>query len=149
ADTWINLGGLSIALRRPDDAQKAFEEVVELLNADSVRMLPGASALSLKCQQERARALNNLGIIHRQAGRLVEAEKASREALAVKEALAETFPSVPQYRLELARSFHNLGALLTSLQRQNDARVAYEKAVSIYERLATDPGAMSLITVEL
>jgi tetratricopeptide (TPR) repeat protein len=93
--------------------------------------------------------LNNLGVIHREAGRLAEAETVSREALAIKEALAESFASVPQYRHELARSFNNLGALLVSANRPKDARTAFEKAVDHYERLGAGAGAVPLITVEL
>src|SRR5262249_32601088 len=82
-------------------------------------------------------------------GRLVEAEKSSREALAIKESLQETFPSVPQYRHELARSFNNLGVLLTSLKRREDARSAYAKAVATYERLVADAHAPPLYSVEM
>src|SRR5262249_28969169 len=61
----------------------------------------------------------------------------------------ETFPSVPQYRHELARSFNNLGSLLHSLNRHKDAQAAYGKAIGIYERLAADSGAVPPVTVEL
>jgi tetratricopeptide (TPR) repeat protein len=149
AQSLVNLGALCYGNRRADDAGAAFEEVLELLKAEPVQKLPVTSGQSLRFQQVRGRALNNLGIIHRQAGRLLEAENAAREALAIKEALAETFPSVPQYRQELARSFHNLGVLLADLAQHKEAQTAYEKAVGIYERLVADSRAVPLYSVEL
>lgn len=147
AQTWVNLGGLFHADRRVDDARLAFEKAVELLNPDSISKLPPGSALFVNYKQVRGRALNNLGVIHLSAGRLDEAEKSAREALRIKESLVETFPSVPQYRYELASSFNNLGNLLASLKRQEDARTAFEKALRLYERLTAESGAIPIYTV--
>jgi serine/threonine protein kinase/tetratricopeptide (TPR) repeat protein len=149
AQSWINLGTLLRALRRPGDARKAFEDAVALSGGDAAPKPAAAGAPSLKLQQLRARALNNLATIHREMGRPADAEKAARAALAIKEFLADTFPSVPEYRHELARSFNTLGNLLHSLTRRQDARAAFEKAIGTYDRLAADPDAIPLVTEEL
>ena len=70
-----------------------------------------------------------------------DAEKAARKALAIKEELADRFPSVPQFRLELARSWSNLGVVLSMTMRPKDAQEAYEKSIAIYERLRASSNA--------
>lgn len=61
--------------------------------------------------------------------------QAVRKALAIKQELADRFPSVPQFRLELARSWSNLGVVLHQTTRPKEAQEAYEKSIAIYERL--------------
>jgi len=67
-----------------------------------------------------------------------DAEKAARKALALKQELADRFPSVPQFRLELARSWGNLGVVLHATTRPKDAEEAYEKSIAVYERLVVN-----------
>ncbi len=149
AQSWLNLGGLQYGQRQADDAQKAFQQAIDLLDPETLKKLAGGSPISPKYLAGRRRAWNNLGVIHRDAHRYPEAEKAQRESLAIKEELADRFPSVPQYRHELARSYNNRGALLASIKRPKDAQIAYEKSVGIYERLSADPRAIPLYAVEL
>jgi tetratricopeptide (TPR) repeat protein len=92
----------------------------------------------LNFQKTRSHSWNNLGMVRREQERLPEAEQAYRAALAIKERLAEKFPSVTQYRMDLAASLNNLGALLTSLKRAAEGQAAYEKAIQLYERLSAD-----------
>jgi tetratricopeptide (TPR) repeat protein len=64
AQTWVKPGAVLHAKHQGDNARKAYEEAIEILNVDAQRKLRGASALALKCQQIRAPAHNNLGNIH-------------------------------------------------------------------------------------
>ncbi len=149
AQTWVNRGTLFHVRRQMEDATKAFQKALELLQPDVVAERTGESALPAKYQQIRAQAWNNLGILYRQEHRLTDAEQAYREALAVKQKLADTFPSVPRYRRQLAGSFSNLGVLLSDLQRPEDAQTAYQKAIGLYERLAADFPAAPVYTIAL
>src|SRR4030095_12777173 len=103
----------------------------------------------LRLQQQRARAWNNLGTIRNQTGRYADGEKAFREALAIKQMLADRLPSVPAYRRDLASSLNNLGVALMAAQRADEAHSAYQKAIQIYERLAIDSPGSALHAVEL
>jgi tetratricopeptide (TPR) repeat protein len=149
AQTWVNLGALLHARRQAEDAENAWQKALELLAPDAVQQLTGGSSLPAKYQQIRAQSLNNLGIVYREGHRAADAEQVYREALAIKQKLADTFPSVPRYRQELARSFNNLGIFLAVLQRSDEAQAAYQKAVGIYERLAADFHSAPVYAIEL
>jgi tetratricopeptide (TPR) repeat protein len=57
------------------------------------------------------------------------------------ERLAADFPTVVEYRLQLAAAHHDRGSLLERLDRPGEAEVAYRLAVDIRERLVTEfPG---------
>jgi tetratricopeptide (TPR) repeat protein len=149
ATTWLNIGSLYHADHRADDAKKTFEHVLELLSTDLAQNLPGDSDQSVRFRQLRASAFNNLGIIHVEAERFGDAEKAYGQALAIKESLVETFPSVAQYRHELAGAHNNLGTWMHSLNRPAEAQRSFEEAVRIYERLIADVDDVPLYKVGL
>ena len=152
ANSWNNLGALLRAQRKPEDAEQAFERVLEILGSEEPgHPRNGASEqkLYLRLQQGRARAWNNLGMIRNQTARHADAERAFREALAIKQTLADRFPSVPAYRRDLASSLNNLGTVLSSAKREDEARSAYEKAIELYEKLAADSPGDALHAVEL
>jgi tetratricopeptide (TPR) repeat protein len=58
--------------------------------------------------------------------------------LALQERLAADFPTVPQYRLQLAGSHNNLGVLLEAQGKRAEAEAAYRQALALQERLAAD-----------
>jgi tetratricopeptide (TPR) repeat protein len=91
---------------------------------------------------ETARAWARVAIIHGQLGQLDQTEKDLREAVALLEKLAAEFPSVPDYRTELAASYYSLGHLLTfSLGRHAEAQSAVRLSLALSERLAAEyPG---------
>jgi tetratricopeptide (TPR) repeat protein len=149
AHSWNNLGSLFRALRRAKEAEGAFEKVLEILDPEAVKRITGGSPEPAKYQHQRGMAWNNLGIMRNAAGRLDDAEQALRQALAIKERLADTFSSVPQYRQELAASFNNLGTVLTALNRLDEGQTAYQKAIHLYERLAADSQGGTPYVVEL
>src|SRR5262249_3548505 len=71
-------------------------------------------------------------------GRIQDAEKPCRDAIAIQEKLVADFPKVPSYWSDLAGSYQNLLELLNSLNRWPEALAAFEKAKPIYQRLVTD-----------
>jgi tetratricopeptide (TPR) repeat protein len=152
AHSWNNLGVLLRAQRQPADAERAFEKVLEILDSEALGRL-GKSASEptqyLRLQQQRARAWNNLGVMRNQTDRFPDAEKAFREAIAIKQTLADRFPSVPQYRRDLAASLNNLGIALMVAKRSDEAHSAYQKAIQLYERLSVDSPGGVLHAVEL
>ncbi len=136
--SWNNLGTVLNAQRKSREAEEAFEKALGVLDAGAVNVIAGGSPTHLRFQHLRAQAWNNLGMMRREASRIAEAETAYREALTIKEKLADTFPSIPQHRQELASSYNNLGVVVSSLNRPDEAQTAYEKAIQLYERLAAD-----------
>jgi serine/threonine-protein kinase len=52
--------------------------------------------------------------------------------------LAAAFPSVPEYRQDLATSHNNLGMLLASLGKGPEAEAEYRQALALQEQLAAD-----------
>jgi tetratricopeptide (TPR) repeat protein len=79
-----------------------------------------------------------LGNLFAHLGRGEVAERVYRQALAIDEQLAVEFPSVPEYREKLARTFNNLATLLPRLGRQGEAEAAYRKALALQEKLAAE-----------
>jgi tetratricopeptide (TPR) repeat protein len=71
-------------------------------------------------------------------GKDPEAEAAYRQAQAIFDKLAADFPTVPQYRQDLAASHYNLGVLLAGLGKRPEAEAAYRQALAIQEKLAAD-----------
>jgi WD40 repeat protein/serine/threonine protein kinase/Tfp pilus assembly protein PilF len=72
---------------------------------------------------------NNRGNRLRATGHFREAEHAYRQALDLFEKLAADFPSVPEYRQELAHSHFNLGLLLTATGRSQEAEESYRQVL--------------------
>ena len=89
------------AQRRSKDAEQAFVGALKVLDPMELETPTPGMELPSKYQQVRQQALNNVGNLYRDDARLADAESAFRQALAIKEQLAETFPSVPQFRQEL------------------------------------------------
>jgi tetratricopeptide (TPR) repeat protein len=134
------------------DAERAFEKALDILDSEFLgRLGNGASEPGqyLRLQQVRARAWNNLGVMRNETGRFADAEKAFREALVIKERPAERFPSVPEYRRDLASSLNNLGIALTFAKRADEADSAYQKAIQLLQRLVIDYPGGALYAVEL
>jgi tetratricopeptide (TPR) repeat protein len=137
----INLGVALRALRRADESEKAFQTAADLLDPQVLDKLAATPEQLADWHKARGHAFNNLGVVRREAGRRTDAAEATRISVKIKEQLAEQFPSVPQYRFELAGGYTNLGALLSAIGQRSEARAAYERAIQIDERLvAASPG---------
>jgi tetratricopeptide (TPR) repeat protein len=133
AQSWLNLGDLEMRRRRLPEAEAAFMSALELSEK--------VSNPTVSERQHEAQAWNNLGMVYRSSHRMDDAEKAARHALAIKEELADRFPSVPQFRLELARSWSNLGVILSDTTQFKEAQEAYQRSIAIYERLTANSNA--------
>ena len=76
-------------------------------------------------------------------GKRPDAEQWYRQTLELLEKLAARFPTVPEYRHDLALSHNSLGDLLYDLGKQAEAEKQYRHAVDSLEKLAvgfpTDP----------
>jgi tetratricopeptide (TPR) repeat protein len=71
-------------------------------------------------------------------GRLAEAEAAYRDALALRQQLADDFPARPDFRQDLARSHNSLGNLLRATGRPARAEAAYRAALALQKQLVAD-----------
>jgi eukaryotic-like serine/threonine-protein kinase len=85
-----------------------------------------------------ARAYFRMGSGCSMLGRPEEGVPAFQRALALLEKLAADFPTVPKYRLGLAKTLNHLGILLTDLGQRPAAETAYRRAVELYAKLAAD-----------
>src|SRR5204862_2564820 len=101
AQAWHNLGALFRATDRPADAERAFTKVLSLLQQPDAAAA-AAPPVSPRNVQLRGQAWNSLGLMHNAAGRFADAEAAFLKAISVKEQLVATYPSLPEYRCELA-----------------------------------------------
>jgi eukaryotic-like serine/threonine-protein kinase len=146
AISWNNLGTVLRALRQPEESERAFETIFTILDPEVVKKSLSAGASEpAKFQHLRGQAWNNLGTMRRATGRMAEAEEAFRQAVKIKQTQADTFPSIPQYRHELAGSLNNLGALFGTTNG-SEARTSHERAIQIYERLVAEvPAGMQYV----
>jgi tetratricopeptide (TPR) repeat protein len=149
ANCWVTLGTVLQAKRQLGPAEEACHSALAALDPKTLETLPGGTPLPLRIQQVRALAFNNLGNYLRATGRPADAEKALRAALVIQQKVTETYPSLPQFRRQLASCHHNLGTVLEEVGKRGDARTSYEKAVEINERLVTDFPAIPLHAVSL
>ena len=84
--------------------------------------------------EDVARTLNNLGILHSDENRMADARTASEEALKLYRQLAQQNPDV--YLPDVAGTLNNLGVLHSAENRMAEARAAYEDALKIRRKLA-------------
>ncbi|MBY0397720.1 MAG: serine/threonine-protein kinase, partial [Thermoleophilia bacterium] len=84
----------------------------------------------------------DLAILTREIGDVRDALTAHREALAVRQKLADDHPEVPEYRSDLADSHHGLGELRFRLATQigdiRDALAAHRLGLAVRRKLADD-----------
>jgi tetratricopeptide (TPR) repeat protein/tRNA A-37 threonylcarbamoyl transferase component Bud32 len=81
---------------------------------------------------ELAISCNNLGNM---VGSFEQAEKYHREAIAELQKLAADFSSIPDYRSELANTCNSLASGLASNKRPNEAKVLWDHAEELQQRL--------------
>lgn len=79
-------------------------------------------------------------------GRSDQAESAFRAALAIQDKLVADFPTVPDFRADLAISYGNLGSLLHGLGHNDQAVSACRTAMIIWEKLVAEfPGVLDYV----
>ena len=112
--------------------QKYLDALVQptqaVLDVEAMNSVAASAPGFVKVQHLGAQALNNPGAMTNAAKRFSAAGEAHRQSIGIKEKLTETFPSVPQYRQELAASLNNLGAVYSLLNRPEEAQAADNKA---------------------
>jgi tetratricopeptide (TPR) repeat protein len=93
-----------------------------------------------EARQETARTYAQLGSIHQLLGEPKEAEKLLRQGLELSEGLVKEFPDQPEYRVDLAHRYQDLGSLLGDTKPQ-DAEEAYRRGLALLkEVVAHSPG---------
>lgn len=92
-----------------------------------------------RIRQDHGLTATRLGILQRDAGQVEEAEASYRAALDDFRRLATDFPTRPEYRRELSRSYNNLATLLQADRgRPLDALAVYAEAVPVLRGLAEE-----------
>src|SRR5262249_18397278 len=75
------------------------------------------------------------------SGRYPEAQQTFERAVTLQERLADDFPGVIDYRLNLAQSYHHLANVLRDTEQYDEAEPSLRRAVTLFERLAHElPG---------
>jgi serine/threonine protein kinase/tetratricopeptide (TPR) repeat protein len=120
----VELGAREKAFLRK--AQKLFEEFAR------------SQGDTEQARRDRADGAFRVARVRRPLGELKEAEKALRDALAVRRQLAADFPPVPEYRDDLAATYFDLGLVLLPMGRIPDAEAAYREALALRRKLAAD-----------
>ena len=98
----------------------------------------GTDAKHAAIRNELALALDTRGWIHREIGAVDQAERDTRHALGLLEALIADFPTVPRHRETLIRICERLGLLEQETGRLADAEAHYRQELPQVERLAQD-----------
>jgi len=130
-----NLGNLFFQMDNSAEAERAWNRAIELQEAVSAEF-PEFSKAS-QYRQNLAFNHSNLGaLFSRVRSRFVEAERALRRSLDLRESLVAEFPRVPEYRRDLADTYANLGALLGRVPgRLAEAEGALRKGIELQEVL--------------
>jgi eukaryotic-like serine/threonine-protein kinase len=104
----------------------------------ALRLLDGLAEQSPNNAQYTAQqidALNKLGHVQGDGGRLDEAVKTFRRGIELSERLAHAAPSSLEYGDNLAWGHHNLGSVLLSAGRWRESGPHTQKAIDVRERL--------------
>ena len=96
-----------------------------------------------------ARAAFRVGLIEERLGRTAQAAAAYRLAIDGNAKLAAEFPTMREYRRDLAVIHNNLGFLLNGLEKRPEAEEQYRKALAIQEKLVADFSAEPLYRKDL
>src|SRR5262249_35421227 len=109
----------------------------DYLRAIALQRPPAATDPAARA--ELAQSCHGLATLLKKSNRFQEAEAAFREALALREALAEASPADPSHRQALAQARYHLGALRARLRGQTPAdEAAYRDAVAIQRGVIAD-----------
>ena len=125
AATLNNLGLLYSESKRPNEAEKAFREAVEI-QRDKLKDKPAALALTL----------NNLANFYRDNNRLDDAAKAYQETLDIRKSLARETPAV--YQRSVAATLTHLANIYRATKRPEEAEKSYLEALGIARDLVQD-----------
>ncbi len=113
-----------------------------------LRELPADVMTIPTCRHEWAMTWMNLGKAY-QSNNRPEADNAFRQSIQRYEALVKDFPDAPVYRQELGSVYRNLGFVLISNNRIDDAIEAFRQSTAHFERLVAENAAVSAYSVDL
>ena len=128
----FGLASIGAEIGSESDAMKAYGQAIEAM--ESLVRETGQA----QYRQELALALNNLGKLRVDAGRLKEARGDFDRTLALQEDLFREDGGTSSSRSDLARIHHNLGWLDSKTGRADDALAHYRKAWDLREALARE-----------
>lgn len=113
----------------------------EILNTalSFYEQLAEQNAGRLKARRMTARAFGRVADIRRRLGQSNAAEAAYRRSIALTESIGNDANDDKSDRAFLAGVWMNLGMLLESNRRLDEAEQAHRRALSIYQQLALDP----------
>ncbi|MHC4617621.1 MAG: protein kinase domain-containing protein [Planctomycetota bacterium] len=92
----------------------------------------------LEVREETGRAYRRLGDIHNTLGQYEQAEQAYLNAIDIFERLADEFPDMAEYQMEVGVGNNGLGVALRVLGRHPEAEEAHRAAVALLEPLAEE-----------
>jgi len=130
----VNLGVLLFRTGRSEEAERAWRRGIAMKEALPAQFPEVSGAPEYR--KSLAHSHSNLGVVlFSMPDRLIEAERAFRRALELRESLVAEFPKVPGYRKDLADSYVNLGGLLRAPGRLAEAEQALRRAIELQEVL--------------
>jgi tetratricopeptide (TPR) repeat protein len=122
-------------------AQKQLSDEQRKFLTDALtyyREFAGEHADDEQSRLRMVQAAERVGRIEGRLGRNKEAVEAFSQASAAASKLVADFPTVPNYRQELARSHNNLALMLVSQGHQAEAEEHYRQAIELKKNLVAD-----------
>ncbi len=131
ADVRYQLGAL---LARQGGREGEDEQLYqEAINAQT--QLASKDAGNLALRAERARSLNNLGILQKTSGKFKEAEATWNEALKIMEGLSQAEAGVAGHRWQFGRILTNLALIKVSTNRSAEAEADFKRGLGYLQPL--------------
>ncbi len=117
------MGDTSGALAAIDEGRDLAERLATQEPTDAVRAV-------------RALSHSRRGLLLAQTGKPAEALESHRQALGIRQTLADANPTVTSFQSELAFSHMNIGGIMMDTGKPAEALDAYQKALAIRQKLA-------------
>src|SRR5262249_43259985 len=132
---FTTLGEMSLELRRDMPASLAYyQKALDIHRRLSQRTL-GDKLDPVKVKQEYAEAFTRVGVTFLRLGEPQKARGYFRDALRLREQLAEAAPADPMARLGVARSCNALGEVDFRGRDWSSAREQYARALAVCEEV--------------
>ena len=129
------LGTMAQAYRQLDQVPKAMASLRKSLQLLDM-LVPGGKGTPAD-RRDLARTHTRLAELL-EAGNPRQAELEYRQAVELGQALKDDFPTIPEYRQNLAASYNGLGQALLAQGRREQADLALRQGLALKEKLAGD-----------
>jgi serine/threonine protein kinase/tetratricopeptide (TPR) repeat protein len=126
-------GNVLAELKRPDEAEKALGQAIDLLEKLKVEF-PGI----VEYRQNLANIYDDLGVLLFRQREFVKSENACSQALKEFKALLAEGSTIPDHRKGLARTYTHLAAAFVAQGKKSEAEQAYLMALPDQRKLAAD-----------